>query len=147
MAKLKAVLTREESADTGTFGTLVVFMGDARLYTCHTGELPWRDNEAGVSCIPEGEYSCCHYSSEKYPDNYLVRDVPGRDAILIHTGNFCGDRSQGYKSDVEGCILVGEELGVLDGQKAILKSRAAMADLRDAVGKDAFTLVVQGASA
>jgi hypothetical protein len=34
-------------------------------------------------------------------------DVPGRDGIRIHIGNWCGDPRKGWHTDVEGCILLG----------------------------------------
>lgn len=45
-----------------------------------------------------------------------VMNVPGRDGILIHWGN--------YAENTDGCILVGETKGVLnDGAPAIWNSR------------------------
>ena len=107
-----------------------------------TAELPWRDNAPSFSCIPAGRYLCRPYSSLRFPDVYEVTNVPGRAAILIHTGNHAGDREKGLRSDVEGCILVGMRRGILDGQEAVLNSRAAMQTLRAAVGGDAFELVI-----
>lgn len=59
-------------------------------------------------------------NSPKYKRRlYRVTNVPGRGGILIHSGN--------TTKDIVGCILLGEEYGMLHGQLAIKKSRAACA--------------------
>jgi hypothetical protein len=131
------LLTRGKSTDQGTPGILT---GD-RLSLC-TLELPWRNNAPGISCIPAGRYVCRPYSSGKFPDAWEVADVPGRSAILIHIGNYAGDTAKGYRSDVQGCILVGLTLGEINGQQALLSSRLAMDALQAAVGRKPFTLVI-----
>ncbi len=49
-----ANLTSAPSTDQGTFGQLVLDDGA----TFCIGELPWRGNQHGVSCIPAGTYLC-----------------------------------------------------------------------------------------
>lgn len=139
----EAVLVRQDESDEGTFGTLKVYEGGALLYTCFTGELPNRDNQPRMSCIPKGWYGCQPWHSRKYPRNYNVMEVPGRSAILIHAGNFCGDRSKGYRTNVEGCILVGRSLGTIQGQKAVLSSELAMNDLWELIGENRFSLRIK----
>lgn len=139
----QAILLRQAESDEGTFGTIKVYEGGALLYSCFTGELPDRDNQQSISCIPSGQYSCQPWHSKKFPDHYNVMRVPGREAILIHEGNFCGDKRKGYKSNVAGCILVGRALGTIQGQKAVLSSRLAMNDLRDVLGENLFSLEIK----
>lgn len=111
-------------------------------FTCVTGELPWRDNTPNKSCIPAGEYECHPWSSAKYPKAYEVRGVPNRSAILIHQGNFCGDVDKGLPSNVEGCILVGESVGTLNGHKAVMNSKETLDKLVDVIGTEPFTLTI-----
>jgi hypothetical protein len=67
---------------------------------CYTIELPWRDNQPGASCIPEGEYPISIYYSEKHKrEVMLLHDVPGRSMVEIHIAN--------YPADLLGCIGVG----------------------------------------
>lgn len=139
----QAILLRQAESDEGTFGTLRVYEGGALLYSCFTGELPNRDNQQSMSCIPIGRYTCQPWHSKKYPNHYNVMRVPGREAILIHEGNFCGDRAKGYKRNVAGCILVGRALGTIQSQKAVLSSRLAMNDLRDVLGENLFSLEIK----
>ena len=141
----KALLLRQRTSDEGTFGTLRVYKGGALLYSCFTGELPERENRQCKSCIPEGLYKVVPYSSKKYPEHYHVLQVKGRSGILIHQGNFCGDIEKGYLTNVQGCILVGRQIGSIQGQKAVLSSRLAMNDLRDILGKSPFTLEIRRA--
>lgn len=139
---LRVVLTRCTESDEGVFGYLDIYKDGARLYTCRTGELPYKDNKPNVSCIPVGTYKCEPWDSVKFPNTYHIKNVPDREAILIHTGNHCGDTSKGYKSDVEGCILVGERCGKLNNQKAVLSSKQAMQDIRVIIGRENFLLTI-----
>lgn len=140
----RAVIIRKDSSDEGTFGILTVYAEDnTPLFTCFTGELPYRGNKTGISCIPLGSYTCQPWHSRRFPNHYNVMRVPNRVAILIHTGNFCGDRSLGYLSNVEGCILVGRSFGSIKGQKAVLSSQLAMNDLRKVIGEANFTLTIK----
>lgn len=141
---LHAILTRQTTSDEGTFGQLRVYDGGALLYSCFTGELPWRDNRVQMSCIPAGSYTCQPWHSRKYPNHYNVMDVPGRSAILFHSGNFSGARDKGFLTNVEGCILVGKARGTINGQQAVLSSRLAMDALRKCIGENKFSLKIQG---
>lgn len=101
--------------ELGTYGDLFV-MNDLEETILHkkTLELPWKNNQRNESCIPEGIYNVIKMApTVKRPYIYfLVKDVPGRNAILFHPGN--------YTSDILGCILPGERItdinedGILD---------------------------------
>jgi hypothetical protein len=88
-------LRRTDSNEYATFGELSY--GTVKLATL---ELPWKDNARSESCIPPGNYKVSGHASPKFGKCYLVHDVPGRDGILFHVGN--------YPTDTQGCILVGE---------------------------------------
>jgi len=141
-----ASLIRESSDDQGTFGT-ITFMGK-KLFTL---ELPWRDNQSSISCIPEGIYPCDWVLSNKRQRNiYQLGKTGDRLAIQIHSGNFAGDTMLDWDSHVEGCILVGHSKGELLNsnakmQKAVLDSKSALAVFEQAMGHEPFTLVIQSA--
>ena len=101
-----------------------------------TLELPWKDNEPRVSCIPAGRYDVVKRHSPKYGHHFHVLDVPNRSYILIHHGN--------YHRDTLGCILVG--IGVKDingdGELDVVNSKAAMKELNEKLPK-AFILIVR----
>lgn len=69
-------------------------------------ELPWKDNERLVSCIPEGLYLVRRRWTAKFKWHYHLQDVPDRTYILQHPGNFT--------SQIKGCQLPGRELNYLD---------------------------------
>jgi hypothetical protein len=56
-------------------------------FICYTIELPWRNNERGISCIPEGKYFIEKRYSPKFQWHLHVRGVPNRSLILFHPAN------------------------------------------------------------
>lgn len=125
MAKaLKAEIRRFKSTDEGTRGYFEIQREDSILVVSVL-ELPWRNNERNYSCIPTGTYKCVACNSEKFGKCYMIQDVPGRSGILIHSGNWAGDVRKGYKTDSEGCPVIGLGVGTLDNQLAVLQSRKA----------------------
>ncbi|PIV80906.1 hypothetical protein COW53_07215 [bacterium CG17_big_fil_post_rev_8_21_14_2_50_64_8] len=125
-------LERDESTDQGTFGKLII-PGCEVIY--ETLELPWRNNQASLSCIPSGRYQIAFAHSYQFHQKMIrVLDVVGRRGILIHAGNFAGDIRQGWDTNVQGCILVGTCRGIMQNtghqpQAAVLDSRAALAEV------------------
>jgi hypothetical protein len=94
------LLIRDMFTDKSTIGEL--FINGERF--CDTLELPWKDNQRSISCIPEGEYPVrIRLPRESATRDYmhlLVKDVKDRDYILFHIGNTA--------KDTRGCILVGQ---------------------------------------
>jgi hypothetical protein len=106
------ILTRKKTGDSGTFGEMTFPDGTA----VKTGELPCKDNQNDISCVPPSDdgYVCkWEWSPKRLCYKYCLQDVPDRIMIQIHSGNFCGDVNLGYQSDVQGCILLGANLGKL----------------------------------
>lgn len=101
-----------------TQGTLKVYDEDSDepVFECKTLELPDRDNQQQISCIPEGTYDVLPRYSEKYKNHLHVTDVPNRSLILIHWGNYAGSiNPMTGHSDIKGCILVGKSFADIDG--------------------------------
>ena len=132
-------LQRTPSDDQGTLGTL-----SAPGLSLYSLELPWRGNQRQVSCVPPGQYTCKPYSSSRFKGVYILQGVLGRSAILVHVGNWAGDISKGYRSNSQGCVLVGCSAGAAQGQKAVLNSATAMRRLREYVGNNSFLLSIVG---
>lgn len=108
-------LTRIEETSKGTLGVLA-WEGET---LCWTLELPWRDNKPNISCIPAGHYPIVLEYSAKF-DKLLweLKEVPGRSEVKIHRGN--------YLSDIEGCIMVGIDIGWdSKGNRRLFKSAEA----------------------
>jgi hypothetical protein len=132
-------LTRGKGTDQGTPGILKG-MG----LSLFTMELPWRDNRRQMSCIPSGRYACMPFKSARFGDCWLLQGVSGRSAILIHAGNWAGDSSLGFKTNSQGCILVGTARGAASGQLAVLSSQAGMRILRELYLGRGFNLIITG---
>ena len=59
--------------------------------TCYCLELPWKDNQRNVSCIPGGVYRATIEDSKRFAGKVIrVHDVPGRSGILFHPANYLG---------------------------------------------------------
>lgn len=113
-------------------------------FKCKTLELPYKDNERNVSCIPEGHYNVVQRSSPKYGNHLHVLDVPNRSLILFHHANFAGSKNpRTGHSDLRGCIAVGREFRDIsgDGILDVVDSKNTMKALMD-VAPDGFILEV-----
>lgn len=132
------ILTRRVNSGEGCFGRLT---GEG--IGLYSAELPWRDNMRKLSCIPAGAYTCLPYSSARFPRTFRLASVPGRSDILIHSGNFAGNRELGFKSDSSGCILPGTGVGRLNGQYAAKGSRRAMELINTWSGRKGFILEIR----
>ena len=89
-------LLRKIKSPNSTIGN--IFIDDMAF--CYTLELPWADNHVSDSCIPPGRYRISVLDSPHFKREVLhVHDVPNRENIEIHVGN--------YPHDTHGCILVG----------------------------------------
>lgn len=124
---VKLLLSRIGTSNQGTLGTISSNVG----FACCTLELPWRDNRINVSCIPEGDYSCIPVKSRKFGDVYWVNPVENRTGILIHSGNFAGDSSEGLRTHSYGCILLGRYFGTIKNQLAVFFSRSTIRSFMD----------------
>lgn len=133
---------KNQPIDDGTFGV----MTDERGWPLFvTFEETWRHNERNVSCVPEGTYVVERALTPKHGDTWRLRDVQGRDNVLIHVIN--------TEADTEGCIGLGVEFGSMQAkddqsgqvewQPAILRSREAI-DRFNAMMRDEreFVLVI-----
>ena len=135
-------LSRGESTSDGTFGNLLLDDGVRFV----TGELPDHGNAHGISCIPEGVYTCRWFNSPKHGWCYQVYNVPGRDLIEIHSANFMGDAPRAKQ--LEGCIALGKSKGMLAPspgaplQMAVLKSKQAIEEFELNMQGQIFKLII-----
>lgn len=135
----RIILERLETSDHGTFGRLL-----APGLTLFTGELPWRENKNDISCIPAGIYICHWTMSARFRRKmYLVQSVPHRTGIRKHSANLMGDSTLGLKRQLNGCIALGEKIGWMDGQKALLVSAPAMRRFETLMAGQPFELEIK----
>jgi len=85
----RAVIVRLSRSKKQTLGRLFIFDGLDIVFECCTLELPFKNNERNVSCIPTGNYSVAPRNSAKYGDHLHIENVEFRDYILIHSANCC----------------------------------------------------------
>lgn len=130
---LTATIARYLTCDEGTPGRFMVpgllpFTEEGEVtgpvFEMYTLELPWRNNQVDISCIPAGEYLCEPVKSSfgtKATGGraYAIQEVPGRGAIRMHSGNWAGSVKAQLRSDVKGCVLTGLALGCYRGQLAV----------------------------
>jgi len=131
-------LKRYSCGDQGTFGYLT-----GPGFRLHVTELPWRDNRSNLSCIPPGEYNCGLVRSPRFGVVYHIKDVPGRTHVLIHSGNYAGDSTKGWKTHSHGCILPARRVGRLGRQRAGLCSKSALSKLMATLNREPFKLIIE----
>lgn len=105
MDKIKITRTYTDDA---TYGQGVATTKKGVFYF-KTLELPNKNNQRNISCIPEGVYAWVKHKSPKFGTCIWVKNVPNRSEILIHQGN--------YTSQIRGCILPGEKHIDINGDK------------------------------
>lgn len=125
---MELILKRRPTFIESTIGELSTDEPDA--YHCYSLEDMVRPNGEkvyGKTAIPAGRYRVIINRSNRFSqlrghDVFLplLLDVPGFEGVRIHAGN----RPQ----DTEGCILVGQAIGI--DNATIAYSKLAMADLQ-----------------
>ena len=108
-------------------------VGDFKFVTL---ELPWKNNQRRISCIPPGTYKGVKRTSPKYGLHVHILDVPGRDLILMHNAN--------YVTQLEGCVAVGEAIRDInaDGTLDVTNSVKTLKKLVSLL-PDSFTIIIE----
>lgn len=101
---MKAVLTRLETGEDGTFGELVINDG-MTVTRFKTLERPWANNEKDVSAVlpgpgePARSYKALWLFSPTHGNCYHLQAVPGRTDVEIHSANVF--------QQLLGCVVLG----------------------------------------
>ena len=119
------IIRIKNAGEEGLFGTGMGFPGD---FTCHTGELAWVDanhdgkRDTSVSSIRPWKGIAKRVLSPKRGTLvYQLVDAPDASAVQIHSGNFCGLKSKGWDTDIEGCILLGSDQTKIKNSKGVMQ--------------------------
>ena len=142
---MKINIVRSRSTQEGTPGILTTDAG----FTCKTLELPWANNQSGISCIFADIYTGGIWYSP-HLNRLVIRleDKHGRQNCLVHNGNFAGE-GVNEVTQIHGCTEVGNGYGQLDNgtgrnQFAIEDSSATLAlliaHIKSNIGDDPFTV-------
>lgn len=107
-------------------------------FICYTIELPWKNNEKRVSCIPEGKYFIRKRYSQKFKWHLEVVDVQNRSLILFHPAN-------NALHELNGCIAPATKLS---GTGLGFMSRVAFEKLKKIVyqaldNKESVEILIQ----
>jgi hypothetical protein len=92
-------------------------------FICKTIELPWKNNETKVSCIPEGKYFIRKRYSKRFQRHLEIINVKNRSLILFHPAN-------NALQELNGCIA---PVTKLSGPGLGLMSRKAFSKLKNLV--------------
>jgi hypothetical protein len=134
--RIKVKRTYKPTATPGD--GVVLDDNDVLVFEFKTLELPWKNNERMVSCIPAGEYlvqKMAPTTKRKYY-YFHVLNVPGRDSILWHPGN--------YTRQILGCCLPGESHVDLDKDGTIdITNTTATLKILTAMMPDKFKLTIE----
>jgi len=107
-------------------------IGESSRFLCWTLELPDKDNEKNISCIPKGAYYVECYESDRFGETFKFSDVKNRTDVLFHPGNTI--------EDTHGCILPGT---LFDPVRGILQeSRKALKKIKLWAQCDDFRIII-----
>jgi hypothetical protein len=100
---MKLVVERFEDNGKVTLSNITLTDGKGILFTCAGMELPWKENNKQVSCIPKGTYNCNKRAKTvNIPyEHVLINNIPNRSGVCIHKANFV--------RQLKGCIAVGSK--------------------------------------
>lgn len=110
---------------------------------CAVVERADKNNQASISCIPEGTYQLLPHESPRFGTCYaleceslgVTRYGPSlRTHILIHKANTA--------DQLEGCLAPGVAFGILGNDWAVLNSTAAFNALMQELGGQAHQLTI-----
>jgi len=132
------LLTRLNGLKPGakqTLGEMVAITNHNERLRCKTIELPWRNNQLRISCIPCEVYEVVKRFSAQHGEHFHVLNVPDRDWILMHPANF--------SRQLLGCMAPGKAFSDIDGDglRDVTSSRDTLDTLLD-IMPDKFTLII-----
>ena len=115
---MKILVVRSLDNGVETLSDMLVIEDQTVLFKCASLELPFRNNERGVSCIYKGVYQWRkRKATKRIPYTHiLLLNVLDRGGICIHKAN--------YVSQLRGCIAVGathKDIN-LDGELDVVSS-------------------------
>ncbi len=135
----QVILTRTSDDGVQSLGMLT-----CDDFECATLELPYKDNQHSISCIPHGIYRCMLTRSNRLSTllghdvtTYEVFDVPNRSGIRIHSANF--------SYQLLGCIALGSNYADIDGngKKDLINSRLTVNKFHEFMDGADFELVIK----
>jgi len=121
-------LKRTEKSNYQCVGTVSVEIEGVTVFTAKSIERGDNDNQARISCFPEGVYPIVlEYSNRFKADLWEIKNVVGRSECKFHAAN--------YSRQLNGCVALGRKLVDIDGdgEKDVTSSRDTMEDFHRAL--------------
>lgn len=108
-SKAQVLIDRFKKDSKETLSAINIVIDGVVVFICVGLELPWLNNQKGVSCIFPGSYKGRKVGATKnIPYKHIAIDgVEGRDGICMHIVNFV--------RQLRGCVGVGERHIDIDG--------------------------------
>lgn len=133
---MNITINRLNETDKQTTGEMFLEADGVVITKFHTLELPWKDNQRNISCIPKGEYVAKVHTSPRFGRCLWIQDVPNRSEVLVHRGN--------YYTDIRGCILIGSGLTDInaDGELDVTNSSSSMKKLMSYIDTDEVVITI-----
>ena len=117
METVKTKILRIDYQAEETLGNLLIYDSHLRILDVKCLELPWKNNQVGVSCILPGFYELHKHVSPNHGPCLWIKAVGGgeilpggRSEVLIHKANWAA----GEKRQLKGCVAPGESFSDID---------------------------------
>lgn len=102
-------------------------------FLCFCIELPWRQNQTMISCIPDGTYELKTFYSLRFKHHLILKNVPDRSGILIHPANDALTELKGCIAPVSQLTGIAKGLGSQKALQNLLLRIEAFREPREAV--------------
>ena len=125
------VLRTLEDDRKATLASFFVFKDNIKIFEAVSVELPDRDNQSNISCVPDGTYNVVLEHSPRFNmDLWELKGVPNRSECKIHSAN--------YAHQLNGCIAPGSGHTDIDGDGVldVTNSKATLEAFHNAMGQD-----------
>jgi hypothetical protein len=102
---MNLTLARTQLNANCTLGTITLPDGTV-IYSL---ELPWKDNQKDVSCVPPGVYQLIPYTSPKHGSTWYLENLDLGVGDAGAERSYCEIHSANWTRQLEGCIALGLE--------------------------------------
>ncbi len=103
MSEIRLIVERFEDNGKQTLSHVHIMENNISLFQFAGMELPWKENEKMISCIPIGVYGCekVKQTANIPYDHISVLSVPNRSGVCLHKANFV--------TQLKGCLAIGDK--------------------------------------
>lgn len=128
---IQVFLNRHTFTKDVSLAELIVIDDKKQTFSCRILELPWKQNERRVSCVPAGTYKMVLEESPRFGQLlWELKGVPNRSECKFHVANFV--------RQLHGCFAPGDRFLDIDGDGIIdvARSRYTLNRFHNAMPQD-----------